>query len=223
MVYTTITLPFAVLRNISRPAQLNSLEELYDFAVPVYDSFTDKNFLIYYQADIDREKLEHIGVNKAVQLVRDEIVKSLSKFSNDKPNVVTLSNKPNASNALDELLKIVLFDQPNRKSVIGSHKKPNSDAVATVNLKLPRGVSIYISPVRDWPLETHLKEAAGTVYLFGIKSAFFIRKARMNLLDHISKELLQVEFSKAMKSEFSFLDHYSGEMMKPWEAKLEFN
>lgn len=223
MIYNTINLPFATLKNVSKPkpGEVKSLSDLYDFVVPLYDASNDKEFCIFYQADVNVEALKEYKQVDAINMVKDTIEKNLSNFSKNKSNSVRFSNKQRKPKTIEEVLKVVLYDQPIRKSVIGSHVV-DQETVATVNLKLPRGTTLYISPLRDWSEQFHNKEAAGTVTIFGKETSFFIRKAHMNIMAYVSKELIQEEFSKAMKDAFSFFSCYSSSAQLPWEAKLEF-
>jgi hypothetical protein len=224
MIHAVINLPFAVLRNISKPVPgtVKSLNDFYDFAVPVYDEDTNKEFCIFYQADVDVEVLKNYTQSLAIKMAKDAIERNFNNFTRSKKTCIKFSNNRTKPKGVDEILKIALYDQPNRKSVIGSHKKPGEEAVPTVNLKLPRGITLHISPVRDWPAQFHYREASGTVSLFGKEATFFIRKAHMNLMDYVTPELIQEEFQKAMKNAFAFFSYYTSDIPPPWEAKLEF-
>jgi hypothetical protein len=220
MIYPTIILPFVTLRCISRPLAIDRFEEMYDFTIPMRDTVGDRSFSIFYQADVDKDVLATYSENEAIGIATKEIESHLAAYMASRDGTVKISREGNRPVSISDLVASALFKNPFRKSVICAFPNPDGSKEITYNLKMPRGVTMFITPDDTWPEDSVNNSITGDVTILGVKSKFFFRKTNANLKRHVSAATLQEEFMKAMKDSFPFFSLLGPDQEKPWDAKL---
>lgn len=217
-----IVLPFVTFINIRKPIVLDTLEDMYDFIIPFVNIKDERPFHLYFQANVDTTRLLDMSHAETIRCASDSIMEFVNEYIHFRNGEIRLGKlNTNSPFSIESILDVVLFKTPYRKTILGTYIGDNGKALPTVNLKLPRGTTMFISAVNTFPDENITSNSMGNVNIFGCDCLFFFRKNTCNLARHISKVTMQAEFEKAMYESFSYLAN-TGNKNMPWDAKLEF-
>lgn len=217
-----IVLPFVTFNHIRKPNVVDSLDEMYDFVIPFVNEKDGRPFHLYFQADVNIEKLTEQPHANTMEMAIKAINDFIKQYVEQRNNEVRVGGL-NTSMEFDIrfILETILFKTPSRKTIMGAYPSSQGKSLPTINLKLPRGATMFISAVCKYPDDSIKTNAIGTVNIFGHECLFFFKKNTCNINRHISHSTMQKEFEKAMYEAFSYLENVGSDNL-PWNSKLMF-
>lgn len=217
-----IALPFVTFVHIKKPKVIDSLEDMYDFIIPFVNIKDDRPFHLYFQANVKIDRLTEQTHLETLQIAGDAINKFIDEYVVSRNGEVRVGSlNTTVPFNINFVLDTILFKTPFRKTIMGAYPVEGGKSLPTINLKLPRGATMFISAICTYPDESIKTNAIGTVNLFGHDCLFFFKKNTCNINRHISPSTMQKEFEKAMKESFSYLEEIGSNNL-PWNSKLVF-